>query len=131
VATNLVLAWLFGHTLDPRREALITRIARLEHDGGLDEETARYTRTLTAVWCALFLTSAGVSLALAWFASQQAWSWFANVANFPLAIGLFAGEYAYRLRRFRDRDHVSPLKTIARFATASATVFESNGGGTL
>ncbi len=129
VATNLVLAWLFGHTLGPRREALITRIARVEHHGDLDDETTRYTRTLTAVWCALFLASAGVSLALAWFASPHAWSWFANVANFPLAIALFAGEYAYRLRRFRDHDHVSPVKIIARFATASATLFESNGGG--
>jgi uncharacterized membrane protein len=129
VAINLLLAWLFGHSLDSRREALITRIARLEHDGSVDDATARYTRTLTAIWCTFFLASAGVSLALAWFASQQAWSWFANVANFPLAIVLFAGEYAYRLRRFRDRSHASPLKTIARFATASTTLFGSNGGG--
>ena len=129
VATNLLLAWLFGHTLGPRREALITGVARLEHGGSLDDAIVRYTHMLTAVWCALFLASAGVSLALAWFASQQAWSWFANVANFPLAIILFAGEYAYRLRRFRDRSHPSPLKIIARFATASATLFGSNGGG--
>jgi intracellular septation protein A len=93
------------------------------------DATARYTRTLTAIWCVFFLASSGVSLALAWFASQRAWSWFANVANFPLAMILFAGEYAYRLRRFRDRSHTSPLRTIARFATASATLFGSNGGG--
>ncbi|MEO5699882.1 MAG: hypothetical protein ABIS17_07760 [Casimicrobiaceae bacterium] len=129
VAINLLLAWLFGHTLDSRHEPLITRIARLEHDGSMDDPTARYTRTLTAIWCAFFLASASVSLALASFASQQAWSWFANVANFPLAMILFAGEYAYRLRRFRDRSHTSPLTAIARFASASAALFGSNGGG--
>jgi uncharacterized membrane protein len=53
----LMLAWLaffFGRTLRPGEDALITRIARVS-DPDLPPHLLRYTRRLTAVWCAWFV----------------------------------------------------------------------------
>lgn len=62
------LAWFFGRTLRPGQEALITRIARVG-DPALPPALVRYTRRLTAIWCAYFVLAALLGLlagALAW-----------------------------------------------------------------
>ena len=64
VCVNLGLAWFFGRTLAPGREALITRFARLEHPQP-DIQRMAYTRRLTGIWAAFFLLMAAVSTALA------------------------------------------------------------------
>jgi uncharacterized membrane protein len=63
----LMLGWLaffFGRALRPGREALITRIARVS-DPALPAHLVRYTRRLTAIWCAYFVFAAVLGLATA------------------------------------------------------------------
>ncbi len=63
----LMLVWMaffFGRTLRPGQEALITRIARVS-EPGLPAHLVRYTRRLTAVWCAWFVVAASLGLTAA------------------------------------------------------------------
>lgn len=57
------LAFFFGRTLRSGQEALITRIARVS-DPGLPLHLIRYTRRLTAVWCAYFVIAALLCVAV-------------------------------------------------------------------
>jgi uncharacterized membrane protein len=66
-ASALVLLWLavfFGRTLRAGQIPLIERIARVS-EPGLPPALCRYTRRLTALWCAYFLLSALLSLTTA------------------------------------------------------------------
>src|SRR5882672_3750222 len=49
----LFLLWLFGRTLQPGREALITSVARRFH-GSLPPYMEAYTHKLTGMWCLFF-----------------------------------------------------------------------------
>jgi len=117
LCVNLGLAWLFGHTLAPGHEALITRFARMEH-GEPGPEILAYTRRLTWVWVVFFLLMATVSGALAAFGAHEAWVWFTAVGNYLCVAALFAIEYAYRRRRFPRGDHVSPRRQMAMMRAA-------------
>jgi uncharacterized membrane protein len=113
VAINLLLLWFFARTLVPGREPLATAIARFVR-GALAPEVERYTRNVTRAWCVFFAASAAVSIALAAFAPLAVWSLVANVLPGPLAIAMFAAEYAYRRRRFPAYEHVPPLALLRR-----------------
>ena len=63
----LVLAWLvvfFGRTLRAGQTPLIERIARVSQPA-LSPRLCRYTRKLTAAWCAYFLMAAVLSSTVA------------------------------------------------------------------
>lgn len=92
----LALVWLavfFGRTLRAGQTPLIERIARVSNPA-LSPSLCRYTRNLTAAWCAYFLAAALLSLTA------------------PLPFGLtgalvgagsvvfFVGEHQLRIRRF-------------------------------
>jgi uncharacterized membrane protein len=109
------LLWLFGRTLRPGREALITSVARRFH-GSIPPFMAAYTRRLTAAWCSFFAAQLGVSTALFAFASFETWSMFVNVLNLPLLAAMFAGDYLYRVVRFRGYPHPSIAQSIDAFA---------------
>lgn len=83
------LAFFFGRTLRPGREALITRIARAS-DPALPADLQRYTRRLTALWCAWFVLAAALCLA---FGRTLAWLGPAAGAGSVL---LFVGEHRLR-----------------------------------
>lgn len=88
----LMLGWLaffFGRTLRPGQEALITRIARVG-DPALPAHLVRYTRRLTALWCAWFVLAA--LLALVWVRS---FPWLGPLAGLGSAL-LFVGEHRLR-----------------------------------
>jgi uncharacterized membrane protein len=108
------LMWLFGRTLAPGREALVTRLARRVH-GALPDEITAYTRQVTWAWCLLFAAMALASLLLFAFAPLQTWSLFVNVLTFPLIAGMFVVEYVYRLLRYRTFSHVSLLTAVRAF----------------
>jgi len=112
IAINAGLAAVFAASLWPPREPVIARFARMEH-AVLPHELCLYTRRLTAVWAALFAAMAGVALALALRGSLEAWSTFTNVVSYLLVAALFAGEYAYRRRRFRHHRHAG-LRELVR-----------------
>lgn len=89
----LWLAWFFGRSLRPGSSPLIERIAR-RGIPDLPEPLCRYTRRLTAVWCAYFVAAAGlVALADAGYAVASLAVWGGSVL-------LFVGERWVRPRLF-------------------------------
>lgn len=111
VLINAALAAVFAASLRGAREPVITRFARLEHDP-LPRELALYTRRLTLTWALLFAGMGGAALALAARGSLEAWSTFTNVVCYLLVAALFAGEHAYRRRRFRQYRHATLLELL-------------------
>lgn len=105
---------LFGRTLVPGREPLITHLARCVH-GSLPDEIVAYTRRLTWVWCGVFAAMAATSITLFACASLSTWSLFANVLNLPLVAAIFVAEYIYRVMRFPDFTHASFLAAFKAF----------------
>ena len=94
-----VLVWLaifFGQTLRTGQVPLIERIARAS-DPGLPPELCRYTRRLTALWCAYFIVAALLSLTarlpLGW---AGAFIWLGTIV-------LFVGEHRLRAHLFPGR----------------------------
>jgi uncharacterized membrane protein len=87
----------FGLTLRPKREPLITAMAR-HMQGELPDEMLRYTRKVTIAWCCFFATQLTLSVTLFCFAPLVVWSAFVNIFDIPLVITMFAAEYWCRLR---------------------------------
>ena len=113
-AINLALLSLFGRTILPGREPLVTRFARRIH-GVLPPQIERYTRRVTIAWCVFFAMQLATSAVLfTW--SLQAWSLFVNVLSWPLVVLMFVVEYAYRLVACRGFAHATLLQSIQAFA---------------
>jgi uncharacterized membrane protein len=108
------LLWIFGRSLVPGREALVTRLARHVH-GALPDEITAYTRQVTWAWCAFFAAMGLGSLLLFAFAPLPAWSLFVNVLSLPLIVAMFVAEYIYRVLRYRQFSHVSLLTAVRAF----------------
>lgn len=106
VLFNSIFFFLFGSSLLPGREPLITRLASRVH-GGLPKEIASYTVGVTWLWTIYFGATIVISLLLYYFTSLKTWSFFANVLGIPLVIALFVGEYWYRTTFIRDFPHAS------------------------
>ena len=117
VCVNLGLAWFFGRTLGPGREALITRFARLEHPQP-DVQRLAYTRRLTGIWAAFFLLMVAVSTALAATGAHEAWVWFTAVGNYLCVAGFFALEIVFRRWKFPRDLRVSPTQQIQMLRAA-------------
>lgn len=115
----LSLLWLFGRTLRPGKEPLVTRLARSVH-GTLPPALTAYTRRVTYAWCVFFATQMVVSALLFKFASLSNWSLFINVLNLPLLALMFIGEYVYRVIRHREFPHASFFDGIQAFSNDAA-----------
>jgi uncharacterized membrane protein len=114
IGVYLFLLWLFGRTLMPGREPLVTRLARSVH-GTLPKEIDRYTRYVTMAWCLFFAGMALTSLLLFILAPLAVWSVFASLLNVPLVVAMFLGEYLYRILRFPNFSHASIRSSIHAF----------------
>jgi uncharacterized membrane protein len=108
---NLFLLWLFGRTLLPGREPLVSQISR-HINGDPEPEITVYTRQVNIAWCVYFALQVAVSLSLYAFAPLAAWSFFINVLNLPLLMLMFVGEKAYRTARFPDHPPTPIMKVI-------------------
>ena len=102
---HLALAVLFGWTLRPGREPLVSGIARRLHRE-FTPDIARYTRQVTMAWTLYFIVMAAVSVALFLSGALAAWSLLANVLTPVLAVTLFAGEYLLRYWLHPEFDRV-------------------------
>ena len=92
---NLGLLAIFGLSLLPGREPIVTYFARAIH-GGVSPEVELYTRRVTWVWCGFFgLQLAGSVLLLA-FAPIAWWSIFVSILNLPLVAAMMLGEWLTR-----------------------------------
>ncbi|MEO7726695.1 MAG: hypothetical protein ABIS45_05535 [Burkholderiales bacterium] len=118
-AIYLSLLLLFGSTLRPGREPLVTRLARTVH-GTLAPAMAAYARNVTIAWCVFFCAQVAASALLFCLAPPAVWSLFINVVNMPLLILMFAGEYAYRSVRHREFPHASFFDGIRAFTRDAA-----------
>ncbi|HYH43725.1 MAG TPA: hypothetical protein VD867_17275 [Burkholderiales bacterium] len=125
-AIYLSLLWMFGRTVMRGREPLITGFARQVH-GTLPPEMAAYTRRVTQAWCVFFAAQPLVSAALFMWAPLDMWSLFVNVLNLPLVAFMFAAEYLYRVRRYRDFPHASIMKGVRMF-TEHESLSDHSGG---
>jgi len=117
IVLDLVMAAWFGMSLAPGEEPVVSWFARLIRGVELPPDLARYTRNSTIVWTAFLASLAGVSAALALFATPQAWSLFANGISYLLVGALFVGEYAYRRVRYRHHEHAhfaEVVRTVVR-----------------
>src|SRR5215510_4310749 len=74
VVVNAMLLVLFGHTLLPGREPLITRFRRIEQ-GYVALKFVSYTRYLTMLWVILFAIATIASVAAALWGDAGLWSW--------------------------------------------------------
>lgn len=93
------LAWLFGRSLGPGREPLITRFCRLER-GEVPTPLARYTKRLTLAWTVLLAAMTIEVIVLAVAVDLETWSWYANVVNPSVVVFFFAIEHPYRFWRY-------------------------------
>jgi len=107
-----LLAAVFGHTLLPGREALISQFARRIHRDDYSEAIARYTRQATWAWTLYFLGMGVASVVLFVAAPLVVWSWFVNFISFLTLGVVFAGEYAVRRWRLRGIRHLSLLQSV-------------------
>ena len=117
ILIDIALASVFGATLRPGRDPLISRFARIEQ-GALPAELDCYTRLLTWIWTVLFAAMAATALALALFGSLAAWSIFTNLVAYALVAALFVGEYAYRRVRYRQYRHATLFGLVANVRNA-------------
>ena len=115
VLFNSLLMVLFGSSLLPGREPLISSLARRVH-GSLPIEIVAYTVSVTWLWTIYFAATIVISLLLYYFASLTIWSFFANVLGIPLAVLVFVGEYFYRINHIRNFPHVSIFKGMQAMA---------------
>lgn len=115
------MALFFYRTLRPGSEALITRVARMEHPD-LPTDLVRYTRRLTWLWSCCFLLLLVLSLLLAPFLTLDSWSRWVQGFGYVLPGTLFLGEYAFRRYRFRQRKHATLPTLIANIITVCREV---------
>lgn len=111
---NLLLAWMFGRTLVPGREALVTMFARLVH-GELPPDVVRYTRQVTLAWTIFFAAIFVASCALYLGGHLAAWSMLANIVSPLLVAAMFVVEYALRSWLLPDHERVGILGGIRAF----------------
>lgn len=115
VSMQCLLAWVFGHTLRPGHEPLISQIARRIHGAGYNPTIAAYTRRATWAWALFSLAMALISIVLFAAAPLPIWSFFVNVVAQILLGLMFVLEYIARRYCLRDIAHVPFLKGISMY----------------
>ena len=115
----LSLAWVFGHTLLPGHQPLVTGLATRVH-GPLPPEIVEHTRYVTWAWTLFCLMQVGLSAALYSFAGIDAWSLFITVLNIPLLGLMFLLEYVVRVLRFPQHPQASIAQAIRAFTEHTA-----------
>jgi uncharacterized membrane protein len=115
VAIHLLLALVFGLTLQAGRESLVTALARRVH-GSLTPPMASYSRKVTLVWTGYFVAMAALSLALYAAAPFDVWAAFANLVT-PIAIVvMFIGEYLLRYRLHPEFERATLGQAVRAYA---------------
>lgn len=107
---------LFASSLRRGQEPLVTRIARIMHDGPLPEDLVVYTRQVTQLWCVVCASLFLSAILLAVFASAAWWSLMTNVVHYLVLGAVFLLEYGWRRLRFRHHEHLGLLQFLRRVA---------------
>jgi len=107
---------MFALSLREGEVPLVTRIARLMHDGEFPEDLVIYTRHVTQLWCGVCAAMFLSAVLLALFASAELWSLMTNVVHYIILGAVFLLEYAYRRWRFRHHEHSVLFQFLRRLA---------------
>ena len=113
-AIFLALGAAFGASLRGGREALVTRLARRVGDP-LDAAGLAYTRGVTVAWTLFSAAMVAISTLLFFLAPLEIWSIFANLLTLPLVGGMFAVEFAIRLRAHPELCQGGVLRSVRAF----------------
>lgn len=92
----LLTSAVFGYSLLPGKEPLITRLCRLMRRGTLPDGLEEYSRMLTWAWAILPAFLAAAALGIYGAFGVTAWSWASNVVNPALLVAFYVGEHVYR-----------------------------------
>jgi uncharacterized membrane protein len=115
VAIHLLLALVFGLTLQAGREPLVTALARRVH-GAMTPAMAAYSRKVTVAWTGYFVAMATLSLVLYAVAPFEVWATFANLVT-PFAIlFMFVGEYLLRYRLHPEFERATLAQAVRAYA---------------
>ncbi|WP_439890065.1 hypothetical protein ACS7SF_12405 [Ralstonia sp. 25C] len=120
VSFNLMMAYVFGHTLSAGHEPLCTRFAAVVH-GTLTPRIARYSRHVTLAWTLFFLATAAVSTLLFATASIVTWLTFANYLSLPLVGVMFVAEYLCRRIALRGEPSSSLFDAVRAYRQSTHT----------
>lgn len=104
------LLGVFGATLLPGREPLVTRFAR-RLNPGFHDGMVGYTRGVTLAWCGFFagqLVASAVLLA-GW---PGAWAAFVTTVHAPLVVAMALGEFLVRRWRWRHERYTGLMETV-------------------
>jgi len=113
----------FAVTLRSGHVPLITAMTRRLH-GGISDQLASYTRRVTIAWCGFFAAQLATSITLFLFAPLVIWSFYVNILDIPLVIGMFAAEYIVRLCCLHD----PPRHSLSAIVTMIADVRKTRPG---
>ncbi len=91
----LGLTWLFGRSLRPGHEPLVTSLAATV-EPTLTTTMRRYTRQVTWLWTLYGPVQIALSLILLASAPLALWSAFVNLGDLPLLVCVLLGEYGFR-----------------------------------
>ena len=89
------LTWLFGRSLRPGHEPLVTTLAATV-EPVLTTDMRRYTRQVTWLWTLYGPVQIALSLILLASAPLALWSAFVNLADPFLLVGVLLAEYGFR-----------------------------------
>jgi|SRR5450432_1787532 len=115
VVIHVLLALVFGLTLQAGRESLISALARRVH-GGLTPDMVAYTRKVTLAWTMYFAAMAALSLTLFAFAPFATWAAFATLATPFAMLALFVGEYLLRYRLHPEFERATLAQAVRAYA---------------
>lgn len=110
-----LLGAMFGRTLLPGHEPMVTRFARYTH-ASLSPRVARYTRGVTWAWTLFFAAMALASPALFAALPPRSWALFAEGLTPLLVLTLFVAEYLVRLRALPAHERAGPLQAVLAYA---------------
>lgn len=117
------LLTVFGATLLPGRDALVTALARRMY-GDIPAAMAAYTRAVTWAWCGFFTAQLATSLTLFLWTPLAIWSVFVNILNAPLFVLMFAAEHACRRFFLADAPRHSPADVLRMIGYIKAGIWK-------
>ncbi len=121
VVVHLLLAAMFGATLQAGREPLIALLARRVHTR-ITADMADYARKVTVAWTLYFIVMAALSLVLFETAPFAWWAVFANLLT-PLAMAaMFIGEFVLRYRLHPEFERATLAQAMSAYSRGSAAV---------
>lgn len=116
VAIPAALLLLFASSLRAGEIPLVTRIARLMHEGELPPDLVTYTRQVTMLWCLVCGSLFMSAVLLAIFATPAWWSLMTNLVHYLVLGAVFLLEYGWRRIRFRHHPHLGLFQFLRRVA---------------